>query len=230
MKFYDTIDFLKQTAAFEEYLINSKILIDPSVNKRLLFKPVSTSENQLKHKIAFWGINAYSGKDDLLSFEDNSNFAVEVQKDYWKLMEMISTYEDKLQLAGHSYYTNVIKDVLLYENEFGSAMKVWEVFKQFPLVRKTIESLVWSEMQTLIFNGCDYFVFLGDLPWSVFELSRANLSLSANKIEVKDNGNILVFEFLSRKIYLISEYHFSRPSNKKKEYTNRIISEILSTR
>ena len=226
MKFYDTIDFLKQTPAFEEYLINSKILIDPALNKRIFFKPVSTSENNTKHKIAFWGINAYSGKDYLLSFDESKSFGVEVEKDYVALKEVISTYEDRLQLAGQSYYTNVIKDVLLHENGFASAIKVWELLKNFPLFRKSIESIVWSEMQTLIFNGCDYFVFLGDLSWTVFELARVNLALASNKMEIKDNGNILVFEFLNRKIYLISEYHFSRPSNRKKEYTNKIISEI----
>ncbi len=229
MNFYDTKDYVANSANYEHFKELSKSFYKSEIGKKVFFKPVSTSENQTKHKIAFFGINAYSDQKYLDELKDNNNFAVEVQESYTALKEVMKIYEAEFKLTGQSYYTNIVKNILLYVDGYGSENEIMSVFYKFPILKHSIENLIWSEVLGLIINGCDYFVTLGNLPWSIFELSRYNLTASCPKVNDIGNGNIS-FDFNGRKIYFISEYHFSRPNDRKKEYTKKIISEILSNR
>ena len=127
------------------------------------FNP-AVKPNASNIKIAFFGINAYSGHFDEKA--NYKNFLVAIQdNEYQNLFKVIEMYRTSINQAyigdGAVYFSNFVK-IVLRQDKFMAAETVSRVMRKCPEAMKLHKRAVKSEIDILKKQGCKLFVAFGE--------------------------------------------------------------------
>ncbi len=222
MRFQDCSKFYNSPDIFQ--LLGKQSLALMHINSpdwKIPFLPVITRPD-LPIRIAFIGLNAYCGNDNLEAIRQQ-NFTVWCQERYnSKIFTVIGLYESALQKnwgQHSSFFTNFIK-VALPEDHFKDEGSIRELLNQSPELRSLYENLLRQEIHHLVENGCRVFISFGNAASSHL---RAVIDSSSDSNCSTVSGKIEKFIYSGKNCYLIPEKHYSRYGKKN---TEELISEL----